>query len=213
MNISSKDLERYVAGYTTPESSLLKRLVRETGMKTGRGEMLSGHIQGAFLEMFSYAKRPSNILEIGTFTGYSALCLLKGLQAGGKLHTIDIDEELGEIARKYWQEAGVEDQIVPWYGEAEKILPEIDIRFDLVFIDADKVNYSSYYDLVFDKLNDGGIILADNVLYNGEVLLPEHEQSKNAIAIQAFNDKVRNDARVEQLLLPLRDGIMMVRKK
>ncbi len=213
MLLLPEDIDNYTTSFTTPEPEMLTRLSRETSMKTGRGEMLSGHMQGAFLQMISQAIKPLNILEIGTFTGYSAWCLVQGLQPGGVLHTVDIDEELQEIAGKYWAEAGISDRIIPLFGEAVDIIPTLDISFDLVFIDADKVNYERYYELVFDKLTPGGFILADNVLYDGEVLLPEAEQTKNARAMNAFNAMVKADTRVTHMLLPLRDGIMMVRKK
>ncbi len=213
ITILPESIGTYAEQFTTPETAMMTALGRETHMKTGRGEMLSGHMQGAFLSMFSQAMRPERILEIGTFTGYSAGCLAKGLTANGILHTIDIDEELHDMAYKYWEHAGVAEKIRQYTGSALDVLLTIDETFDLVFIDADKVNYEAYYDLVFDKLKPGGFILADNVLYDGEVVLPVEQQSKNARAIHLFNEKVKADPRVEHMLLPLRDGIMMVRKK
>ncbi len=207
------NIGEYAEKYTSPESELLAALDRETHVKTARGVMLSGHMQGTFLKMFCQALKPVRILEIGTFTGYSAICMAQGLQAGGVLHTIDIDEELHHIAAKYWAQAGLADKIVQHTGDAAEVLAGIDGPFDLVFIDADKVTYEQYYELVFDKVAPGGYILADNVLYDGEVMLPVDKQSKNAKAIHLFNEKVSNDERVEHFLMGLRDGIMMIRKK
>ncbi len=203
----------YAEQYTTAQSPLLAALSRETHLKTARGIMLSGHMQGAFLQMFCHALKPRRVLEIGTFTGYSALCMAQGLAPDGLLHTIDIDEELHDIAAKYWAQAGVSGKIVQHTGDAAEVVPGINEIFDLVFIDADKVGYETYYNLVFDKVAPGGFILADNVLYDGEVVLPAEAQSKNAKAIHQFNEMVKADSRVEHMLLGLRDGIMMVRKK
>jgi predicted O-methyltransferase YrrM len=162
--------------------------------------------------MISQMIRPKNILEIGTFTGYSAICLAQGLKEGGHLDTIDINEELEDMAFRYICDAGLEGKIVQHIGKAAEVIPTLNKTFDLAFIDADKLNYALYYDLVFDKVAVGGFILADNVLYDGEVVLPDEEQSKNARAIHAFNEKIRNDRRVTHMLLPVRDGIMIVRK-
>ncbi|MCD6012367.1 MAG: O-methyltransferase [Flavipsychrobacter sp.] len=208
----SKELNEYAEQYTTPETPVMAALNRETNLKRGDAVMLSGHLQGAVLQMLSHMIKPECILEIGTFTGYSAICLAQGLQQGGKLHTIEIDEELQDMASKYITEAGLRDRIVQHIGAASEIIPALNEAFDMVFIDADKLNYELYYDLVFDKLPIGGYILADNVLYDGEVVLPEGEQTKNARCISAFNAKVRADRRIEHLLLPVRDGLMIVRK-
>jgi predicted O-methyltransferase YrrM len=210
--ILPKEIESYSAQYTTPELPALARLNRETHLKRGDSVMLSGHLQGAFLQMLSHMIRPKNVLEIGTYTGYSAICLAQGLQAGGQLHTIEIDEELHDLAHRYIVESGLQDKIVQHIGSAIDIIPQLNQTFDLVFIDADKSNYENYYDLAFAKLPIGGYILADNVLYDGEVVLPENQQTKNAKAIQRFNDKVKADKRVEHVLAPIRDGVMIVRK-
>lgn len=207
-----KELDKYAETYTSPESKVLAALNRETNMKVDKPVMLSGHIQGAFLQMVSHMLKPLNVLELGTFTGYSAICLAQGLQKDGHLHTIDINEELEDMCFRYFCEAGLEGKITQHIGKAADIIPTLSETFDLVFIDADKPNYGNYYDMVFDKVRMGGIILADNVLFEGDVILPEEQQSKNARAMHAFNDKVRKDHRVEQVLLPLRDGIMMMRK-
>ncbi len=206
-------IEQYATDFTTKESPCLAKLNRETYLKVIQPVMLSGHLQGAFLSMVSYMVKPTRILEIGTFTGYSAICLAQGLQDGGQLHTIDMEEELEDMCRAYFKEAGLEDKITLHLGDAIQILPSIEGEFDLVFIDADKPNYETYFDMVIDRVKTGGIILADNVLYEGDVLLPPEKQSKNARSIAAFNEKVRRDPRIEHVLLPIRDGLMMIRKK
>jgi predicted O-methyltransferase YrrM len=205
-------INKYAEKYTSPESALMAALNRETYLKITMPQMLSGHLQGAILQMISHMLRPDKILEIGTFTGYSAICLAQGIQQGGMLHTIDINEELKDMVFSYICEAGLKDKITQHIGDATKIIPTIHDTFDLVFIDADKQNYSTYYDMVFNKLRHGGLIIADNVLYDGEVILPENEQSKNARAISSFNEKLRNDRRIEKVLLPVRDGLMIARK-
>jgi len=208
----SEALQQYAERHTTPEAPVLAELNRETNMKTDLPVMLSGHLQGAALKMISLMIRPRRILEIGTFTGYSAICLAQGLTEDGHLHTIDINEELEEMSAAHFRKAGVDHKITQHTGDAATIIPGIGEQFDLVFIDADKPGYARYYDLVFDKVRPGGFILADNVLYDGEVILPEAEQSKNAKAIRAFNEKINADPRVEHVLLPVRDGIMLIRK-
>lgn len=209
----SPNINNYVEAYTTPENPVLARLNRETNLKVALPVMLSGHLQGAVLQLLSKMLNPKRILEIGTYTGYSAICLAQGLAEDGHLHTIDINEELQDMCFRYICDAGLEGKITQHIGQAEKIIPELDETFDLVFIDADKVNYGLYYDQVFDKVRTGGFIMADNVLYEGEVVLPTSEQSKNAKAMHAFNEKMRNDTRIEHVLLPVRDGIMVARKK
>ncbi|MBS1585628.1 MAG: O-methyltransferase [Bacteroidetes bacterium] len=208
----SKALDQYSEQFTTPETEVLASLNRETNMKIPMPVMLSGHLQGSLLAMLSHMIKPKNILEIGTYTGYSAICLAQGLEEGGRLQTIDINEELEDICFSYFCKAGLQDKIAQHIGNASEIIPRLAGSFDLVFIDADKQNYHLYYDLVIDRVPIGGYILADNVLYDGEVVLPVGEQSKNARAIHAFNEKVRQDKRVEHVLLPVRDGIMIMRK-
>jgi predicted O-methyltransferase YrrM len=210
--LTSKALEQYTEQFTSPETEVLAALNRETNLKIAAPVMLSGHLQGAVLQMISHMIKPRNVLEIGTYTGYSAICLAQGMQKDGHLHTIDINEELEDICFQYFCKAGLEGRITQHIGYASEIIPALNDTFDLVFIDADKTNYHLYYDLVIDKVPLGGYILADNVLYDGEVVLPEEEQSKNARAIHLFNEKVRQDERVEQVLLPIRDGIMLMRK-
>lgn len=206
------DIDQYAEDFTTPESEILAGLNRETNLKVDMPVMLSGHLQGGVLTMLSHMLRPRRILELGTYTGYSAICLAQGLTDDGLLHTIDINEELEDMCFRYFCSAGLEKKIIQHIGKAAEIIDGLDETFDLVFIDADKQNYHLYYDMVFDKVPVGGFILADNVLYDGEVTLPQAEQSKNARAIHAFNEKIRSDKRVEHVLLPVRDGIMIVRK-
>jgi predicted O-methyltransferase YrrM len=210
MDFLSDDLQKYVEDHTSAEPELLKRITRDTNAKVLMPRMLSGHVQGRFLSMISHFIKPQNILEVGTYTGYSAICLAEGLNPDGKLVTIDVNEELESRVRGYFQEAGLTEKIDYRIGDAAHIIPALDQVFDLVFIDADKENYSKYYDLVFDKVRAGGVILADNVLWSGKVTKPKPD--KDTRALLEFNQKVMNDSRVENLLLPLRDGIMMIRK-
>ncbi len=210
--LASKQLDEYTEQNTSAELPVLARLNRETNLKRGDAVMLSGHLQGNFLKMMSNMIRPKCVLEIGTFTGYSAICLAQGLQEGGIVHTIEIDEELHDMAASYIAEAGLNDKIVQHTGSAIDIIAELEGPFDMVFIDADKSNYERYYDLVFDKVPVGGYILADNVLYDGEVVLPEDQQTKNARMISSFNRKIKADGRIEHVLVPLRDGVMICRK-
>lgn len=211
-HLVSEEINAYAESMTTPESDALAHLNRETNMKVELPIMLSGHLQGAVLAMMSRMIRPRRILEVGTYTGYSAICLAQGLTEDGLLHTIDINEELADMQQSYWREAGVVDKIKAHVGKGSDIIPNLDEVFDLVFVDADKVGYSAYYDLVIDKVRPGGFIFADNVLYDGEVILPADEQSKNAKAIHAFNQKIKDDSRVTQVLLPVRDGILIIQK-
>jgi predicted O-methyltransferase YrrM len=205
-------IESYACDYSTEESLVLAQLNRETHLKVNLPIMLSGHLQGKVLEFISHMIQPKQVLEIGTYTGYSAICLAAGLKENGVLHTIDINEELYDMCQSYFEKAGLSKKIIQHIGHAADIIPRIDCIFDLVFIDADKQNYHLYYDLVIDRLPIGAYILADNVLYDGEVLLAHEEQSKNAKAIQAFNEKIRADKRVIQVLLPIRDGLLLMKK-
>jgi caffeoyl-CoA O-methyltransferase len=210
--LTSQQIEDYAERHTTPEPAHLAALNRETNLKRGDAVMLSGHIQGAMLQMFSHMVRPMQVLEVGTYTGYSAICLAAGLQPGGHLHTIDIEEELEDMAAKYIEQAGLRSSITQHIGKAADIIPSLPGPFDLVFIDADKAGYDHYYDLVFPKVPVGGYILADNVLYDGDVILPTDQQGRNARAMDAFNHKMQADSRIQHLLLPVRDGVMVVRK-
>ena len=205
-------IESYACDYSSEESPVLAQLNREPHLKVNLPIMLSGHLQGKVLEFISQMMQPKHVLEIGTYTGYSAICLAAGLKENGVLHTIDINEELYDMCQTYFEKAGLSKKIIQHIGHAAEIIPRIDCIFDLVFIDADKQNYHLYYDLVIDRLPIGAYILADNVLYDGEVLLEQEKQSKNAKAIQAFNEKTRADHRVIQVLLPIRDGLLLMKK-
>jgi predicted O-methyltransferase YrrM len=210
MDILQPDLQRYAEQHTSPESDLLKRIDRETHARVLMPRMLSGHLQGRLLAMLSHMIKPKSILEIGTYTGYSAICLAEGLAPGGKLITIDSNEELEDTVRAYIKEAGLEQTIDYRIGNALELVPKLTGPFDLVFIDADKENYQRYYDFVFKLVPLGGYILADNVLWSGKVL--QSKPDKDTRAIQEFNEKVQHDPRVENILLPVRDGIMIARK-
>ncbi len=210
---TSDPINHYAEIYTTPESPALESLNLETNASVRGAQMLSGHLQGALLRMLSYMAKPKLILELGTYTGYSAICLAEGLTADGHLHTIDIDDKLQELRERYWQQALVSTKITQHIGEAAAVIPAIEGYFDLVFIDADKKNYSLYFDMVIDRMAAGGIIVADNVLFHGEVILPEGQMGKAAAAIHEFNQKIAADNRVEQVVLPIRDGLTIIRKK
>jgi caffeoyl-CoA O-methyltransferase len=213
MEFLEKDIENYSLAHSQPENEILKKINRETHAKVMQPRMLSGHMQGNFLNMLSHMIRPKQILEIGTYTGYSAVCLSQGLQENGKLHTIDVNEELEKMVRGYFKEGGMENKINYYIGDAMQIIPSINEKFDLVFIDADKKNYCNYYDLVFDKVNKGGFIIADNVLWSGKVLDLGKNKDQDTLMIDAYNKKIHSDSRVEHMLLPLRDGLMIARKK
>ncbi|MBI2271770.1 MAG: O-methyltransferase [Bacteroidetes bacterium] len=212
MDFLDAAIEQYVIDHTQTEPDVLQRLNRETNLKVLMPRMLSGHLQGRVLGMLSCMIKPEHILEIGTYTGYSAICLASGLVDRGKLITIDINKELEKMVRKYFDEAGVADKIDYRIGNAMEIIPGLKEKLDLVFIDADKENYSNYYDLVFDKVNKGGFIIADNVLWSGKVLMDKTKMDKDTKAIYEFNNKVHNDKRVEHVLFPVRDGLMVIRK-
>lgn len=211
MDFLPERLQLYIESHTSDEPALLKKINRETHAQVLMPRMLSGHVQGRFLSLISKLIRPKNILEIGTYTGYSAISMAEGLLPDGKLITIDINEELENRVRGYFKEAGFADQIDYRLGDARKIIPTLKETFDLVFIDADKENYSLYFDLVIDKVSHGGLILADNVLWSGKVL--DAKPDKDTRAIIEFNKKIQNDPKVENLLMPLRDGVMMIRHK
>lgn len=210
MEFIPASIDDYCRDHTSPESALLKKINRDTHAEVLMPRMVSGHLQGRFLALISKMIKPQRILEIGTYTGYSAICLAEGLAPLGKLITIDINEELETRVRGYFKEAGLESQIDYRMGDAAEIIPTLNETFDLVFIDADKENYQRYYDLVFAKVATGGFIMADNVLWSGKVV--GEKKDKDTRAIMAFNDFVMKDPRVENMLLPLRDGIMLARK-
>ncbi len=210
MDIIDKDLQHYAEQHTSSDSDLLKRIERDTHANVLMSRMLSGHLQGRLLAMISQMIHPKSILEIGTYTGYSAICLAEGLADDGRLVTLDINEELYDTVSAYFKEAGLTEKIDYRIGNALDILPGLTGPFDLVFIDADKENYARYYDLVFNLVPLGGYILADNVLWSGKVL--SDKPDKDTRAIVAFNQKVQKDTRVENILLPVRDGLMLARK-
>jgi predicted O-methyltransferase YrrM len=212
MEFIDDKIQVYAEKHTCEEPELLQELNRETWAKVLMPRMLSGHLQGRALAMFSKMIQPELILEIGTYTGYSALCLAEGLAPGGKLITIDINEELETILEKYFSRSEYSQKIERISGNATEIIPGLNHTFDLVFIDADKENYSVYFDLVFDKIRPGGYIIADNVLWSGNVLKSRHEMDEETMAIDNFNKKVQQDPRCENILLPFRDGLMVIRK-
>ncbi|WP_219223715.1 O-methyltransferase [Pedobacter antarcticus] len=211
MSLIQEDLSQLLLQFCEPESALLQRIDRETNLKVLMPRMLSGHYQGRVLSMLSKLVNPTRILEIGTFTGYATLCLAEGLADDGILYTLDINEELEDRVRGYFEEAGYAGSIQYILGDATKSLSKIDETFDLVFIDADKKNNGTYYDLIFDRLRPGGLIIVDNVLWSGKVLT--NQQDKDTRNISAFNDKIAADLRVEKLILPVRDGLFIIRKK
>ncbi len=210
MEFLPEQLETYIEAHTRNEDSVLKELNRETYQKVLSPRMLSGHLQGQVLRMLSMMIKPERILEIGTFTGYSGICLAEGLTPTGELHTIDINEELKPMVTSYFEKAHIIDKVKYHIGNAIEIIPKLDMAFDLVFIDADKENYSNYFDLVIDKVCQGGYIIADNVLWSGKVIQPNPDEETKAL--MAFNDKVQADERVENVLVPVRDGLMVMRK-
>jgi predicted O-methyltransferase YrrM len=213
MDFIDKAIEDYAKQHTTNEPESRNELTRETWLKKTYPRMLSGHLQGALLSMISQMIRPERILEIGTFTGYSALAMARGLTETGFIYTIDINEEHELLAKKYFEKEGVDKKIIMIIGNALDIIPTIDESWDLVFIDADKVNYSNYYDLIFDRVKSGGWIIADNVLWSGKVLKKPENKDKDTQALIDFNNKIQSDDRVENMLLPIRDGLMFIRKK
>jgi len=211
-NLVSQEIEQYSEEHTTPENELLYRINRETHIRVLRPRMLSGHLQGEFLSFISRLKKPKHILEIGTYTGYSALCLADGLTPDGLLETIEIDEELEEPILSYFEQSPKRDLLKLHIGDAEKVIPTLDKTWDLVFIDAEKKHYQTYYDLILPRVAQGGILLIDNVLWSGKVVEEVKANDKDTKAILAFNDYVQNDPRVRNLLLPFRDGILCVEK-
>ena len=213
MHFISEAIEEYVINHSEDEPELLKQLSRETHQKILQPRMLSGHYQGRLLSMISKLIRPKHILEIGTYTGYSAICLAEGMQANGELHTIDHNEELFDFQRKYFDKSGYGKQIHQHLGNALEIISKLDMTFDLVFIDADKENNSNYFNAIIDKLNSGGVILTDNVLWSGKVIEKVDDKDVDTKGVMAFNTLLKNDPRVETIILPIRDGLSISRKK
>jgi len=212
MDLINPLAEAYAAKFTSPEDALLLQINHETTQHHAQPHMLSGHVQGKFLSFISTMIRPKYVLEIGTFTGYSAICLAQGLTDGGELHTIELREEDAGISQENFSKSERNKQIHLHLGNAKEIIPQLPYNWDLVFIDADKPSYIDYYELVVPKLNKGGIILADNVLFHGHIF-EEPITNKNAKAIQAFNEHVMNDTRTEQVFITIRDGVLMIKKK
>lgn len=214
MEFISEILQSYCEKHSSEEPNILKKLNRQTHAQVLQPRMLSGHLQGRFLSMISKLVKPKYILEIGTYTGYSALCLAEGLTADGKLITLDVNPELEDLVNDYIEEAGYKNRIQMIIGDAYQLIRTLPHHFDLVFIDADKASYAKYFDLIIDKLNPGGLILADNVLWSGKVIDDKSlQKDKDTQLIDAFNKKVQKDPRVECVLLPIRDGITILRKK
>ena len=213
MEFIDEALDNYCCEHSSPEDALLAKLNRETHVKILQPRMLSGHFQGRVLSMLSKMIRPERILEIGTYTGYSALCLAEGLTETGKIITLDVNAQLEDFVRDFIEESEYATKIDYRIHDAMQHIPELDELFDIVFIDADKQNYINYYRLVFDKVKPGGYILSDNVLWSGKVIQTEGKIDKDTQLLQEFNDMIQNDDRVENVLLPIRDGIMIARKK
>jgi caffeoyl-CoA O-methyltransferase len=209
----NSELEQYILEHIEPEDPVLNELSRETHQKVLGARMISGHLQGQVLTMLSKMIQPERILEIGTFTGYSAICLAKGLKQNGLLITIELDDELENLAAKYFIKTGLQNKIRQLIGPALEILPSVNELFDLVFLDADKREYVDYYKLVFDMVRQGGFIIADNTLWSGKVLEPAVPGDEQTAGIKKFNDLIKSDARVEKVIFPFRDGMTVLRKK
>ena len=213
MEFIDEKLDAYCCDHTSNESALLAKLNRDTHVKILQPRMLSGHFQGRMLSMLSKMIRPERILEIGTYTGYSALCLAEGLTENGQLITIDVNAQLEDFVRDFFAQSDYDKQIDYRIGDAMQLIPTLADQFDLVFIDADKQNYINYYNLIFDKVKPGGYILSDNVLWSGKVVQQTGKIDKDTQLLQTFNAMIQNDERVENILLPIRDGVMIARKK
>lgn len=213
MDFLDPKIEEYALKYCDSESDLLKELNRQTHLNIMQPRMLSGHLQGRILSSYSKAINPNSILEIGTYTGYSALCLAEGLANNGVLHTIDLNEEIASFTQNFINKSEFNKKIKFHIGNALDIIPNIDLKWDLVFIDADKENYSNYFDLVIEQVKTGGWIIADNVLWSGKVLEPTDKNDLETQSLKNFNEKVKSDPRVSNLLLPVRDGMMIMVKK
>lgn len=212
MELLSEELTNYLENSCEPENDLLKHINRETHLKVSMPRMLSGHYQGRLLSMLSKMISPEKILEIGTFTGYATLCLAEGLRENGFIYTIDINMELEDMVRSNFEKSDLNSKIKYQIGDAKEIIPSLNETFDLVFIDADKKNNGTYYNMIIDKVRSGGLILVDNVLWSGKVLDQEASDQKTSF-ISKFNEMVSADQRVEKLILPVRDGLFLIRKK
>ena len=213
MNFIDQKIEDYSLASTSVEPDSLQKLTRETNLKTYMPRMLSGNLQGRILSMLSKLIQPKLIIEVGTFTGYSATCLAEGLAQGGKLITYEINDEVAVLAQKHFESAGISDVVEIKIGDATDLLKKIDEEIDLIFIDADKVNYSKYWKILFPKLRPGGIIIADNVVWSGKVLDPENQQDEETQGLIAFTKNALAEKNAEQVLIPVRDGLLVIRKK
>lgn len=213
MHFIPEALDEYAVRHTSEEPELLARLARETHQKVLQPRMLSGHYQGRILSMVSGIINPLRILEVGTYTGYSALCLAEGLQKGGELHTIDINEELVDFQKKFFDQSEYRDQIHQHLGAALEIIPALEGKFDLIFMDADKPNYPAYLDLIIEKMNPGGILLTDNVLWSGKVVEKIKEDDISTLALVEYNKRIAEDPALETVMLPIRDGLSITRLK
>lgn len=207
------DINEYILSHSDEEGDLLSALNRDANVNLLRPRMLSGHLQGRILKMFCRMLNPSCVLEIGTYTGYATLCMAEGLPQGALIHTLEINDEMEDFIMKYLSRSPHKEKICVHFGDAMEIIPQLDECFDLVFIDADKRLYSDYYDRVFPKVRRGGLILADNTLWDGKVVEEVHSSDKQTLGILAFNEKIKQDDRVEKVILPLRDGLTMIWKK
>jgi predicted O-methyltransferase YrrM len=207
------NIEEYILSHSDEEGSLLAKLNRDANVNLLRPRMLSGHLQGRILKMFCRMMCPKRVLEIGTYTAYATLCLAEGSPDDAIVHTIEINDEMEDFINKYLDQSPYKEKIKVHFGDAMKIIPTLDETFDMVFIDADKRLYSDYYDLIFPMVRKGGLILADNTLWDGKVVEKPHPNDKQTIGILSFNDKVKNDSKVEKVILPLRDGLTMIWKK
>lgn len=213
MNFIPEKIDDYVVMHSSKEPALLQQLGRETQQKILQPRMLSGHYQGRLLSLISKIARPKTILEIGTYTGYSALALAEGLAPGGQIHTIDVNEELVDLQKRYFDQSEFKGQIIQYLGDATEIIPTMDLQFDLVFIDADKPNYPRYLELIIDKLPSGGLILSDNVLWSGKVVEKVNADDESTLALVEYNRKLAEHPQLETVMLPIRDGLSISRKK
>ena len=213
MNFLPEKIDTYVVEHSQQEPIVLQELSKETWQKVLNPRMLSGAFQGRVLSMISKLIQPKNVLEIGTYTGYSAICIAEGLAEGGIIDTLDVNEELEDLQNKYFEKSGYRDQIKQHFGNALEIIPALDKKYDLVFIDADKSNYPNYFKLIIDKMNSGGVILSDNVLWSGKVVEPLDPKDKDTKALLEYNKILNSDDRIETVLLPIRDGLTISRVK
>jgi caffeoyl-CoA O-methyltransferase len=211
MTFSLENLEKYITLHTDEENESLKKLARETNLKSVNAQMISGHVQGNFLRMICKMTNAKNVLEIGMFTGYSTICLAQGVSDDGKVFTLEVNREFESLAKKYFSAAGVADKIELIFGDAKKVIPTLNSVFDLVFMDANKQEYLIYYDLIFDKIKHGGVIIADNMFWHGQVFTKDTDP--DTLMIKKFTETITNDDRVEKIIFPLRDGLFLIRKK